>query len=116
MCMAGRWLWGDRKGEPARRAPGWLLRLLKSGSTEVASGADHVDEGGLDLFPAAGFEAAVGVHPKIATGQHGLCFAHEAFHLLRGGNPGRMDVIHAGSDLIGILETDEGLEQFHVGA
>ena len=59
---------------------------------------------GMSISPLAGFQAAVGVDPEALDGDAFGRLLHEFNHVLDRGNVGRVDVVHAGADLVRVLE------------
>ena len=83
--------------------------------TKYTGGGNHVDEGGADLVPASGFQAAIGVDPELVAGDPLPRPGEEVTHLSHRRAAGRVDVVDAGSDLIGVAIGPERIEQLHSG-
>src|SRR5438132_1988287 len=71
----------------------------------------HVAQRGERLVPAPRLQAAVGVHPDLAVLQHGLHALQRGDDLGRARHARRVDVVHPGADLVGILVFPEPVQQ-----
>src|SRR6266700_198625 len=81
------------------------------GRAQLLGGAHHVPERCQGLGPAPRLEAAVGVDPDLALVEH---FAHaiqRGHDFLGARHAGRVDVVDARSDLVGIAVLPERLQQ-----
>ncbi len=53
---------------------------------------------------------------RRSAGMRWAAFCHQLHDVRLGGDVGRVDVVHAGADLVGVLEVLEGVQQLHVRA
>lgn len=75
---------------------------------------DDVRERSLGLLPAAGLEAAVGVDEEEVAGNGLEHLSDAVLDLLLRRDTGRVDIVHAGTDLVRVAKLVERLEQLHV--
>ena len=102
---------GDGR-EPLRQRPGPPDACGRSGCPAQGLGCgNHVGQRGNHLRPLARLEATVRIHPQ-ALRRHTLrCLLHQLHDVRLRRDVGRVDVVHAGPDLVGILEALESVQQ-----
>src|SRR3989441_7735450 len=89
---------------------------VRGGRAQLPRRLHHVPERGQRLLPAARLEPAVGIDPDLAVVQH-LPHALERLDDLRGArHRGRVDVVDARPDLVGVLVFLQSLEQLRARA
>src|SRR6267143_1118906 len=93
-----------------------VIRTSVVAIPHLSRGRDHVLERSQRLLPAPRLEPAVGIHPDLSAVQHPRHALQGAGDLRRRGHARRMDVVHTGADLIGILVLLEALQQLRAGA
>ena len=79
-------------------------------------GGHHGLQRGDDFAPLAGFQAAVRVHPQALGGDALGGFLHQLHDVRLRGDVGRVDVVHAGANLVGVVEVLKRVQQLHVRA
>jgi hypothetical protein len=91
------------------------LRASELGADELG-GQNHVGEGRLHLGVLAGLETAVRVHPENVSVEHRKHLVDAVRNLLRGRDPGGVDVVDTRTNASTILHTlAEDREQLLVG-
>ncbi len=98
---------GRRRGDAAVR-----LQFM----AQIACRLNHVPQRRFGLRPGAGFEAAVRVDPKSFGRDELRGAAQQSGHVGRRRHAGRMNVVHAGADIVRVGEGAEAVEQFHIRA
>src|SRR6266571_885106 len=88
-----------------------VTRISAASIPHLARGGHHVLEGRQRLFPAACLEPAVGIHPDLSAVQYPRHALQSAGDLRGRRHARRVDVVHAGADLVGILVLLEALQQ-----
>lgn len=66
------------------------------------------------LLPTTGLETAIGIDEQIVGVDEGEHVLDPVLDLLLSGNTGRVDVVDAGTDLVGVTELLEGGQKLHV--
>ena len=74
----------------------------------------HIFDSGFGFVPSAGFEATVGIYPKAFGGNIVLGFNQQIYNFFHTGNAGRMNIVDAGTYLVGVTETAENVQEFHL--
>src|SRR6267378_7552917 len=93
-----------------------VIRTSVVAIPHLSRGRDHVLERRQRLLPAPRLEPAVGIHPDLSAVQHPRHALQGARDLRRRGHARRVNVVHAGADLVGILVVLEALQQLRAGA
>src|SRR5712691_1473113 len=91
------------------------LLVLDAGA-HATGRLDHPCQCGLGFRPAAGLQSAIRIHPQALERDHALGLFEQLQHLPGVRHPRRVDVVYTRTDLVGIAELAEALEQLHVGA
>src|SRR6266446_9623249 len=93
-----------------------VMRISAAAIPHLSRSGDHVLECRQRLVPAAGLEPAVGVDPDLRAIQHARHALQRAGDFRHGRHAWRVNVVDAGTDLVGILVVLEPLEQLRAGA
>ena len=93
-----------------------MRRLLRRLLPQLPGGGHHAGQRANDFGPLAGFQAAVRIDPQALFRDAPGDLAQALHDLLLRGQVGRVDVIHARADVVGVVEVHEGIKQLHAGA
>src|SRR5699024_946207 len=66
--------------------------------------------------PAAGFQPAIGIDPELVWIEYFQRLVQQPGHFRLVRHAWRVDVVHARTDAIGVIEAGEGIQQFHARA
>src|SRR5882762_1540566 len=93
-----------------------VMRMSVAAIPHLPRRRDHVLQCRQRFLPAPRLESAVGVHPDLRAVQHARHVLQRARDLPGRRHARRVDVVHAGADLVGILVLLEALQQLRAGA
>lgn len=82
--------------------------------TSPFGGLNEIDEGGLSLLPGTGLQAAIRVDEEMIVWKNLEHSCQTVLDLLLARNTRGVDVVNAGTNLVGIAIMLEGIQKLHV--